>query len=318
MAFSIKDIKGMDVGNALLSDVSKEASLDNSKTKYIKYELLDPSELNRDLSKNDIESLAEQIFREGLDQPLVVLQKENGRYEVLGGERRLLAIGQLIKANRYREDHLVECKVKKLSESDLPLSDDDKRLFTWLSTNQYRDKTDNDKYIEALKWQELIKKLREKGVHLLVAGIDEDGNTKNIDMTGIRTRELVAKQSNISPSQVEKIETINKKGTDELKDALKENRINIANAATVARMDEEKQKELLSDKSNTDISAEDVRKFEEAKTEETISLDVKELTADLEDMIRAMKEKQTVKLPQSKFDAYNKHIRALSKIIKNF
>ena len=326
MAFNKKNIKGMgDFGDQLLSEMSKAEEASSRKTEFIKYELLDPSDLNKDLSKKDIDSLAEQIYHEGLDQALVVMQKDNGRYEVLGGERRLLAIGKLIATGRYPEDHLVECKIKKLKDSSLPLSDEDKRVFTWLSTNQYRDKTDNDRYIEAIKWKDIIKKLREKGINLLVAGYTENGDLIEINMAGIRTRELVATQTKMSPTQVGKVETIEAKGTDELKEALKDDKVNIANAAVIAKLPEKEQREFVetvvkAKKAGESVAPDEVKEFVKKKNkpekEKQIELTKETVQKDLRDVLESFDEDNIKILSNADFVSYTNHIAAIKKLFQ--
>lgn len=250
MAFGLDNIAGSrknsnsskkDVTDALLNDASKKSKTRNRRTEYVHYEELEVSELNTKFSKSGIEELADQIYKDGLDQPLVVVQKENGKYEVLGGERRYLAIGHNIKIGRAEKNCVVEVKIKHLDENDLPLSDDDKRMFTWLTTNQYREKTDNDKMIEALRWKHIISKLREKGETIMVVGYDGDGNPIEENIAGKKTRQLIAEKTNMSESQVQKIETIENNGSNELKAALEENKVNIATAATISKLPKEQQ-----------------------------------------------------------------------------
>ena len=120
MAFSLNNIKG--VADGLLNDASQEIRNEARRTQFIPFSKLIPSALNKDLSKDGIDELADQIYHDGLDQPLVVYPTKNDQYEVLGGERRLLAIGKLISDGRYEQDHLVECKVKHFDDSKLPLT----------------------------------------------------------------------------------------------------------------------------------------------------------------------------------------------------
>ena len=157
MTFSLDNISG--ISNQFLNDASRNIETDRQRTKFIPYQELVPSALNKDLSKDNIDELAVQIEQEGMDQPLVVTKMKNGKYEILGGERRFLAVGKLIEQGKYSEDQLVECKVKEFPKKKNGLTAEEQKIFTWLTTNQYREKTDHDKYIESLRWKEIVLKL---------------------------------------------------------------------------------------------------------------------------------------------------------------
>lgn len=322
MAFNLTNISGVgnNISDSLLNDASKELKSQNRKTEYIKFEDLDPSELNKDLSKNGIEELAEQIYHDGLDQPLVVTQKKDGRYEVLGGGRRLLAIKLLIDSGRYDESNLVECKIKYLDESNLPLTDTDKRIFTWLTTNQYREKTDSDKYIEALRWKDIITKLRKKKINILVSGYDEEGNAIENNLEGKKTRQIIAEQTNMSESQVSKIETIDINGTDKLREALKNDKINIATATTVSKMDAAEQDEfldeVLSDPEHTSITSKDIDKYKSKKAEEKeVSVPSERISTDLDSIAQLIEGVNELTLTEKQFESYKKHIHGLIKLL---
>lgn len=332
MAFGLDNIAGSrknsnsskkDVTDALLNDASKKSKTRNRRTEYVHYEELEVSELNTKFSKSGIEELADQIYKDGLDQPLVVVQKENGKYEVLGGERRYLAIGHNIKIGRAEKNCVVEVKIKHLDENDLPLSDDDKRMFTWLTTNQYREKTDNDKMIEALRWKHIISKLREKGETIMVVGYDGDGNPIEENIAGKKTRQLIAEKTNMSESQVQKIETIENNGSNELKAALEENKVNIATAATISKLPKEQQdafvKKTLSEKET--ISKQDVENIKknidnEKETSNLVKeINISQIKQDLDDITKLLEGKENVNLPEAKLKSYNKCIKEIKKIL---
>ena len=321
MAFNMKNISG--ISDTILNEASKAMMTENQKTEFINYDMLIPSELNKNISKNDIEELAEQIYHEGLDQPLVVMQNDDGKYEILGGERRYLAIGQLITSGRYDEEKLVECKVKKPEDTKLPLSTDDKRILTWLTTNQYREKTDGDKYIEALRWKDIILKLRKEGIEMLAIGIDKDGNVIGKNMKGEKTRKLAAEQSNISDSQMQKIESIEAHGTEKLKEALKNDKIKIAGAATIAKLSADDQdrflEETLQDEKNV-ITAKHVANFDgnnkkQEIQDDRISVDKGSMIEKISAIIDALKTPNDILLSKKEFEKLNRNLTQISKLL---
>ena len=50
-----------------------------------------PHQPRKNFNWDDLEGLAESIHYNGLLQPITVRKKENGRYELISGERRLRA-----------------------------------------------------------------------------------------------------------------------------------------------------------------------------------------------------------------------------------
>ena len=78
----------------------------------IRYDSLIASPKNVRTVKVGIEALAASIAAEGLLQNLVVVAQPDGRYEVIAGERRRRAIGQLIKSKIWAKDTVISCEVR--------------------------------------------------------------------------------------------------------------------------------------------------------------------------------------------------------------
>ena len=81
-------------------------------TQMIAWNTLVPSPRNVRRIKSDVAGPAASIAADGLLQNLVVARREDGKFEVLAGERRRRAIGQLVKAKAWRKDELVACEVR--------------------------------------------------------------------------------------------------------------------------------------------------------------------------------------------------------------
>lgn len=320
MAFSLNNIKG--VADGLLNDASQEIRNEARRTQFIPFSKLIPSALNKDLSKDGIDELADQIYHDGLDQPLVVYPTKNDQYEVLGGERRLLAIGKLISDGRYEQDHMVECKVKHFDDSKLPLTLEEHKIFTWLTTNQYREKTDSDKYIEVVRWKEIIKKLKKNGIKVLVTGYDENGEPIKKEIKGNRTRSLVSEQTNMSASQVGKIERIDSSGSEKLKAALKKNKINITGADRLTALSKKEQDDFiektLKAKDSTITASEIDKVLKKAKAQKHPKVKVSN-SAIKKDIDRIMKELETFnrkEVDQQEYDDYKKSIKIILDFLK--
>lgn len=76
-----------------------------------------PSPRNVRKVKAGIDSLAASIAADGLLQNLTVIPAENGKYEVVAGERRRRAIVRLVKAKTWANDATVPCVIRQPEEA---------------------------------------------------------------------------------------------------------------------------------------------------------------------------------------------------------
>lgn len=223
------------VGEGLLSDVSRGSVL--MKITNIPRDKIKKNPKNK-YSISGIPSLAESIKQYGLVQPLHVAPAEEGKYLLLGGERRLTAIDLLIEdpeVKEWTEDTLVPCVVKGIGDVRLDLSPENKERYAIITTNKEgRVYTDGDIYMEIQEWKKIIDELREKGTEY-ISRYDDDGNESQIPVRGEKTREILAQTVGISRGQVNKFETVSNKGSDGLKNALLNGNITVAVAEKAAR-----------------------------------------------------------------------------------
>lgn len=63
--------------------------------------------------KADIAPLAISLAADGLIQNFVVIPRQDGKYEVIAGERRRRAIVQLVKAGTWERDIHIACDVRE-------------------------------------------------------------------------------------------------------------------------------------------------------------------------------------------------------------
>lgn len=230
-------------------------------------------------SINDIMELAQDICMCGLEQPLVVYQKEDGSYRLLTGERRLTAIDTLIREDRLpeswpgdRKDPDIPCIVKDLEEYKLPLSDDLKEKYAIQRTNRFNRKpTDSDIMRDYTEWKEIITELKKNGYTEFVAGTDEDGREITQSLKG-RTREIAQKSmsTHVSTGQLAKIDVLLKKGVPELLHAVEEDKVSIAVAETISHMPLEDQRLLLQAPRNNKIEKREVDEFLRWKKEKAM------------------------------------------------
>jgi len=87
------------------------------RSRQVPWNKLVPSKRNVRKVKSDPAPLAANIEADGLIHPLVVIERERGRYEVAAGERRRRAIGLLVKAGKWERTALVSVEVRGEDEA---------------------------------------------------------------------------------------------------------------------------------------------------------------------------------------------------------
>lgn len=190
------------------------------KIEHIPLDNILPSPKNN-YSVDDVSELKSSIELLGLQQNLVVRIKDDGAYELISGHRRLKAMQEL--RNEGNKDfEKAPCKIVK-STDDIQVE-----LQLILANSTTRVLTDAEKTKQAARLHELLQELQNSGNQLKG-----------------RKREIVAQLMGVSSSQVQRMDSINKKLAPELKEAFSEGEINITAAYEMSRLPEETQKEVV-------------------------------------------------------------------------
>lgn len=175
-----------------------------------------------------IDLLADDIEREGLKHNLVVAKDPTtGLYEVKSGHRRLAAIERLIAEKRINKNVKLPCIIdgeKTEAENNFDL--------IMLNATQ-RKYSDADVMHEYEEIERTLKALADEGKP--VKG---------------RMRDNIAKILEVSPAQVGKIENIKHNAVPEVEKAVKGGAMSISTANELAKLPEEKQKEIIKEKPN--------------------------------------------------------------------
>lgn len=301
------------VGAGLLSESSKETVM--MKITNIPRGEIEKNPENK-YSITGIPSLAESIKQYGLVEPLHVAEKENGVYRLLGGERRLTAIDMLIADERvteWTEDTLIPCVVKGIQEVKLDLSPENKERYAIITTNkEQREYSDSDTYMEIIEWKKIIEELREKGIEY-IDGRGEDGKENPITIKGAKTRDILSKTTGISRGQINKFETVDKNGSEKLKNALLDGKLSIAAASkAVKELSEEEQ----------DAVAEAVEKGEDItgteivnRSKKTYKITPEKFQEDIQRVVTVL-DKKGIVLDGNAQEKYFSYIRQLENLLK--
>ena len=208
----------------------------------------------------NVDELAEDIKMNGLNHNLVVRKLDNGKYELISGERRYTALTQLVEQGN-EIFALVPCKV-------IEANDIDSEIILIQANAQTRELTEIEKLEQVKRLTELYKTKK-----------------KNGEKVPGKIREIIANDLKLSPTQVGRYERINKNLIPELKEILENGNLTIANASEFSSLSEANQKVILEIINNkVEISKEEatelkvkLKKLEQEKTDELKRLENEKL-----------------------------------------
>lgn len=227
--------KGFDL-NSLLNAKSKGAAVqetDAGPDASFQIAMIDVEDLlpcrDNFYQTEKIDELAEAIELSGIEQNLIVKPKAHGKYEVIAGHRRRLAVLKLVSEGK-EEYRKVPCRVKQQSDA---IKD---RLSLILTNSTARELTDWEK-IQQVKE---LKSLLEEYKKALEAENGERPKEERVKMG--RIREIVAGMLHTSATQIGRMEAVDNHLSQEFKEELQKGKIGISTAHELSRLGEEEQK----------------------------------------------------------------------------
>lgn len=235
------------IDTSIAADI-KSAASDSFKDniKMIEIETIKTS-LDNFYSMSDVDILADDIERQGLKHNLVVVEDKNesGTYLIKSGHRRFAAIQQLVSENRYNSKY-VPCLVDGSKTNDENILD----LIMLNATTRVMSDSEIYKQYEVLK--ETLANLKANGDYKLKG----------------RMRDKLAEALNVSSAQVGKIENIKHNAVEKVREAVANGDMSIATADTIAKLPEEEQVDIITEKPVTEITTKDVKEHKEKKSAE--------------------------------------------------
>ena len=248
--------------NSVSQNVKKANEIEAKNNFNVQYIDIKDIEINK---KNfyeivNVDELAEDIKMNGLNHNLVVRKLDNGKYELISGERRYTALTQLVEQGN-EIFALVPCKV-------IEANDIDSEIILIQANAQTRELTEIEKLEQVKRLTELYKTKK-----------------KNGEKVPGKIREIIANDLKLSPTQVGRYERINKNLIPELKEILENGNLTIANASEFSSLSEDNQKVILEIINNkVEISKEEatelkvkLKKLEQEKADELKRLENEKL-----------------------------------------
>lgn len=212
--------------------VNKLEAKDDFKLQNINIDLLVPSEKNL-YGIREVEQLAEDIKQNGLYHNLMVRVREDGKYEIISGERRYHALKSL-------GVQKVPCQVRELDDTDF-------EIMLIQANAKTRELTHSEKMKQIERLEELYKQKRSGGEKL-------EG----------KTRDLIGQDMGLSGVQVGRYMKISKELIPELKELLDQNKLTMSKADIIASMDTEEQQAMLEIlKQNIDMTRDEIQQLKD-------------------------------------------------------
>ncbi|RDY30170.1 ParB/RepB/Spo0J family partition protein [Lachnotalea glycerini] len=261
----------------LMNSISK-ASIETNVDEYTEI-LLDlddivPSKENF-YSQENIEELASAIEAAELQQPLV-LGRVNGKYRLISGHRRRLALLKLVESGK-EQFKKVQCRYKDMTETFLQ--------FSLLVGNAYtRELNDYEKVEQTKQLREVIMKLKQEGIEI-------KGEIRN----------YIAGIMNESPTKIAQIDVINKKATEEVKEQFKEGNLNFTATYEASKLGKEEQKELAEKAAaGEDIKANEIKIiYQEKKAANEVNIGDKSNKPSESDGLKEKNNQEPTKIEQN-------------------
>lgn len=154
-------------------------------------------------------------------QNLTVIPLPNGKYKVISGHRRRLAVLSLLEEGKTQYE-FVPCGIESADQEEAEIRGLREQLLLIVANSQ-RVKTDWDKIEEVGRMHELLERL---------------GRTQKLPG---RKREIIAQALHTSSAQIGRIDAIRKHLSPELTQELKDQRINLSTAYELSGLSPEEQ-----------------------------------------------------------------------------
>lgn len=187
----------------------------------------------------DIEELSESIRTNGLEQNLVVTPEADGKYRVITGHRRLMALRRLRSLGAGPES--VPCLIR-------PAESEAMEMLRLITSNQYRELTDWEKMTQLVKALDAVETLKRNGAEWL--------GEISLHRPAM---EVVSAVTSMSRTTVNKYALIAKKLLPELAEEMRLGKLAFTVAYTICRYPEEWQRELVQEQRYVEIGEKEVQ-----------------------------------------------------------
>lgn len=222
--FNLKDTFDQEVETYTELDQQTYQSANKVREKVFYYKDLIPNKKNRLVNHDKVLSIAESIIANGrmIDKPQVTLL-DNGKALLWAGHHRTAAITYLVEEKGLKEFEYIKCDV--LENNDL----DNEILM--IDTNLAREELSVYDKMNAIGRKEELYLFKKKN--------------KELEYVGSARSYISSTSKNLNETQIGVHLRVYKKGCNEVKNALKDEKITLTQAYKLAALNEKEQKEKL-------------------------------------------------------------------------
>ena len=277
-------------------DVVKETKKQETGIQMIYYQDIKEADINREL--RNIEELADDILRDGLEQNLLIRPIENDvyAYELVAGHRRYAALNLLIEKG-HKECKYIPCKITELDDLDAT-----------------RRKILNNLEAEPYTVGEMISCIEE------LKHVFTEKKKQGIELTG-RIRELIADEVGLKPSQVGVYEKVINNAIPEVRKKIEDGELSITAAAELASLNYDDQLLFIQEKDSDEISVKTIKEYKESlnkKADVPVSGTIEEVNDDVYE-----EDDTCIETPKEPIDEYQmieveQQMQAIEESIKKF
>lgn len=148
--------------NGILNEASRAMASAERITLLNREDIIPQTEINSKIyDVKRIESLALDISKRGIQSPLKVMPRGDGKYSLISGHRRYAANEIAIAQYGYEKGAQIPCKVVQNSEDSVAMEED------MILDNLQRDKTDYERMMEVVEFKACTEERRTRGEEIL-------------------------------------------------------------------------------------------------------------------------------------------------------
>ena len=201
----------------ILNDASRSIA-NGERVQMITANKLVPSEKNKEIyDVEDIDALAKDISERGIQQPLIVRPRPDGKYVIISGHRRLAANNLAVKKYAYKAGECLPCLQRDEIKNDL------EEREALILDNLQRDKSDYNRMMEIVEMRKCAEERRELGESI------------------VNIRMYIIDKLGVSNSEISRFDTIYSSLIPQLMESFREKKIATNVAFQIAKLDKEAQ-----------------------------------------------------------------------------
>ncbi|MBQ9459493.1 MAG: ParB N-terminal domain-containing protein [Oscillospiraceae bacterium] len=219
--FSQKAVPASEPNISILNDVSKE-QISGERVSQIRRSNIEINARNEVVyDVKELDALAKDISERGIQEPLLLRQRPNGKYVIISGHRRFAANELAIKKYQYDGEY-IPCIIRD------NISDSIDEREALILNNLQRDKSDYNRMMEIIEMRKCAEERRERGENI------------------VNIRHYLMERLGVSNSEISRFDRIHSSLCSDLMAEFRAERISTNVAHEIAKLDAPAQEFIFS------------------------------------------------------------------------